>query len=168
MSITFDAFVKIVNFLPPNDWYNIACTSKEFHHYINTMHDNLWNSLHVNTKVDAKDVYGKWYEGTVIGISNDGLTYSVHFKAWGHRFDEDYPYGSLKIAPHHTYTCDWYSLLKPGSLIEVIVNNQRAWYKGIVTDINPRKVRIHSKGKEEWYDRESSNICCIYTHTYAW
>ena len=51
-------------------------------------HTGSWlKEIEVGTKLDAKDRFGRWYEGTVIAMHGENQV-RVHFDGWNSNFDE--------------------------------------------------------------------------------
>ena len=72
-------------------------------------HTGSWlKEIQIGTKLDAKDKFGRWYEGTIIAMhGNDQVR--VHFDGWNSNFDELMVKSSERLAPLHLHSIKEFS-----------------------------------------------------------
>jgi hypothetical protein len=144
--------------------------------------------------VDGKDSYGKWYEATVLEVSQDednGKRAFIHFLGWSDKFNEWIDLSSGRVQPAHSMIEPWRDdLLEQGAMVEYRVSREksdgssqggREWHivKVIKVDKNEEKIKIRSlmpndRGAtdsvlrgEEWVSIDSERLCKQGTHIMA-
>ena len=114
-------------------------------------------------EVDVMDVYGVWWEGTMVECRNNLIRY--HYKGWGSKWDLWYPRDSLHVAPFHSITRDWRaSTLREGAKVEV--GKYGRWYEGNILRVSTATVFVRdSTGQEMELERSSERLLFHGAHT---
>ena len=112
--------------------------------YIKYFQDNI----KIGTRVDALDNYNRWYEGTVVDITDKDCRKMVRvkFDSWTDKWDRwYYPYDETHITPLHMIINEWRTELKTNDFIDVTPDDygKILWYRGKITHIfNFKGVKI--------------------------
>ena len=140
-------------------------------------HTGSWlKEIQVGTKLDAKDKFGRWYEGTIIAMhGNDQVR--VHFDGWNSNFDELMVKSPERLAPLHLHSIKRKNKRKAqrkfrdfedGDIIDC-KDTMGDWYESVVLDVKDDQVLIHYEGWpnvwDEWIDKSSSRLAPYRTHS---
>ena len=127
-------------------------------------------NVNIDDKIDAKDVYGRWFETTVIGIPDDD-SLELHFDGWSEKHDETIrrDCNPPRLAPLHTHSVqrrkrrrtirNWRNF-EEGDVIDA-QDTCGTWYSAVVVEVNQeiQKIFVHF---EEWpamYDEWIDSNC---------
>jgi hypothetical protein len=132
--------------------------------------------IQVGTKLDAKDKFGRWYEGTVIAMHGADQV-RIHFDGWNSNFDELMVKSSERLAPLHLHSIKRKNKRKAqrkfrdfedGDIIDC-KDTMGDWYESAVLDIKDGQVLIHYEGWpnvwDEWIDKSSNRLAPYRTHS---
>ena len=140
-------------------------------------HTGSWlKEIQIGTKLDAKDKFGRWYEGTIIAMhGNDQVR--VHFDGWNSNFDELMVKSPERLAPLHLHSIKRKNKRKAqrkfrdfedGDIIDC-KDTMGDWYESVVLDVKDDQVLIHYEGWpnvwDEWIDKSSSRLAPYRTHS---
>ena len=102
----------------------------------------IWQQPNIGDECDAKDRYGNWFSGKIIGC-NGSIKYLVKFDAWSSKHNEWIDIRTNNILPIYSMTTNWKKNIKIGDSIEFLKNyekpqkifGRRLWIIGIVIQI---------------------------------
>ena len=128
-------------------------------------HTGSWlKEIQIGTKLDAKDKFGRWYEGTIIAMhGNDQVR--VHFDGWNSNFDELMVKSPERLAPLHLHSIKRKNKRKAqrkfrdfedGDIIDC-KDTMGDWYESVVLDVKDDQVLISS----------STNMACPFSVDYC-
>lgn len=140
-------------------------------------HTGSWlKEIEVGTKLDAKDKFGRWYEGTIIALHGENQV-RVHFDGWNSNFDELIVRSAERLAPLHLHSIKRKNKRKAqrrfrdfedGDIIDC-KDTMGDWYESVVLDVKDNQVLIHYEGWpnvwDEWIDKSSSRLAPYRTHS---
>lgn len=125
--------------------------------------------LKTDQVVDALDTDSKWYEATIVGITDAKV--KVHYRGWSSKWDEWLNRSSPRLMPLHSRVRDWRKLRindelqvgdpRPGK-------KRMRWRDAKVVDTRKAlHVQIQVDDELRWMDAQDEHLCPPGTHRSA-
>ncbi|KAG7381624.1 hypothetical protein PHYPSEUDO_005782 [Phytophthora pseudosyringae] len=129
-----------------------------------------WRSeLTVEQMVDALDTDSKWYEATIVGITDAQA--KVHYRGWSSKWDEWLSRTSPRLMPLHSKVRDWrkFRVNDEVQVGEARPGKKRMLWRDarVLTTAKALTVQIQVDDEVHWIDAQDERLCPPGTHRAA-